>query len=121
MVIIIVIYHIDEVNLGGSQMSEDMEYNPDIYTLVDEEGVEQTFELLDVLEIEDQRYFALVPYFESPDDVIEDDGDLIVLRSELDENGEELMVSIDDEEEYQRIGNIFLDKLAEMFSEEIDN
>ena len=28
------------------------EYNPDIYTLVDEEGTEQTFELLDVMELD---------------------------------------------------------------------
>ena len=33
-------------------MSEEMEYNPDLYTLVDEEGVEQTFELLDVMEVD---------------------------------------------------------------------
>lgn len=96
------------------------EYNPDIYTLVDEEGVEQTFELLDVMELEGERYFALVPYFESPDELVEDEGDLIVLKSEMDENGEELMVSIDDDEEYQRVGNLFLEKLADMFEEEED-
>jgi hypothetical protein len=37
----------------------------------------------------------------------------------LDENGEELMVSIDDEDEYQRVGNIFLEKLSKMFEEEL--
>lgn len=96
----------------------EIEYNPDIYTLVDEEGVEQTFELLDVMEIGEERYFALVPYYENADELVDDDGDLIILKSEMDENGEELMVSIDDEEEYQRVGNIFLEKLADMFEEE---
>ena len=43
-------------------MSEELEYNPDLYTLVDEEGVEQTSELLDVMEVDDDRYFALIPY-----------------------------------------------------------
>ena len=94
------------------------EYNPDIYTLVDEEGVEQTFELLDVMEIGDDRYFALMPYFDDPQEMLDDDGELIILKSEMDENGDELMVSIDDEEEYQRIGNIFLEKLSEMFDVE---
>lgn len=98
-------------------MSEEMDYNPDIYTLVDEEGVEQTFELLDILELDDERYFALIPYSEDPDEMLNSDGELIVLKSLLDENGDELMVSIDDEEEYQRVGNIFLEKLSDMFED----
>lgn len=98
-------------------MADNQEYNPDIYTLVDEEGVEQTFELLDVMELEGERYFALVPYYESTDELLDDDGDLIVLKSQMD-GDEELMVSIDDEEEFQRVGNIFLEKLADMFEYE---
>lgn len=101
-------------------MSEEMDLNPDIYTLVDEEGVEQTFELLDIMELDDERYFALIPYYENPDDIVDDDGDLIILKSQMNENDEELMVSIDDEEEYQRVGNIFLEKLSDMFEEEIE-
>ena len=97
---------------------DEMEYNPDIYTLIDEEGVEQTFELLDIMELEGERYFALMPYYENAEEMLEDDGELIILKSQMDENDEELMVSIDDEEEYQRIGNIFLEKLADLFEEE---
>lgn len=97
---------------------DEQEFNPDIYTLVDEEGVEQTFELLDVMDLEDDRYFALVPYFENPEDMMEDDGELIVLKSQMDENGEELMVTIDDEDEYQRVGHIFLEKLSSMLEED---
>lgn len=100
-------------------MSEEMEMNPDIYTLVDEEGVEQTFELLDIMELDGERYFALVPYYDNPNDVVDDDGDLIILKSQFDDEDEELMVSIDDEEEYQRAGNIFLEKLSKIFDEEL--
>lgn len=99
---------------------ENEEFNPDIYTLVDEEGVEQTFELLDVMELDGERYFALIPYYEDPDSIVDDDGDLIILKSEMDENDEELMISIDDDEEYQRVGNIFLEKLSDIFEEELD-
>lgn len=101
-------------------MSDQMDFNPDIYTLVDEEGVEQTFELLDVMELDNERYFALIPYYDEPEEMVEDDGDLIILKSQMDENDDELMVSIDDEEEYQRVGNIFLEKLSEMFEEEFE-
>lgn len=100
-------------------MANEMEYNPDIYTLVDEEGVEQAFELLDVMELDGERYFALIPYFEETEEVVDDDGDLIILKSQIDENGDELMISIDDDDEYQRVGEIFLDKLSQMFEEEI--
>ena len=64
-------------------MSEEMEYNPDLYTLVDEEGVEQTFELLDVMEVDDDRYFALMPYYEDPEDILDDTAELIVLKSQM--------------------------------------
>lgn len=100
-----------------AEITEDMDINPDIYTLIDEEGVEQVFELLDVMEIEDERYFALVPYYDEPEETLEDDGDLIILKSQFDENGEELMISIDDDDEYQRVGAKFLEKLSQMFEE----
>lgn len=100
-------------------MANEPEYNPDIYTLIDEEGVEQAFELLDIMELDDERYFALIPYYDEPEEAVEDDGDLIILKSMMDENGEELMISIDDEEEYQRVGGIFLEKLSQMFEDEL--
>lgn len=99
-------------------MPEEQEYNPDIYTLVDEEGVEQTFELLDIMELDGERYFALVPYYEDAEDLVDDDGDLIILKSQMEDSGEEMMISIDDDEEYQRVGNIFLEKLSNMFEED---
>lgn len=96
------------------------DYNPDIYTLVDEDGNEQAFELLDVMETDDDRYFALIPYYETPEESLDDDGDLVVLKSEM-VDGEEMMASIDDEDEYEKIGNMFLERLSEMFDEEFDD
>ena len=40
------------------------EYDPEnLYTLTDETGKEQTFELLDVMDVQGRRYFALTPLF----------------------------------------------------------
>ena len=90
----------------------------DLYTLVDEEGVEQTFELMDTYETDEgELYYALVPYYENPEDMVEADTELVVLRSEEDENGEETLVSIDDDAEYERIGQIFMDRLSETYEE----
>jgi uncharacterized protein YrzB (UPF0473 family) len=93
---------------------KDLEYNPDLYTLVDEEGVEQVFELLDIMEVEGQRYFALTPYFENPEDSLDDDGDLIVLKSQM-VDGDEMMVTVDDDDEHQRVGELFIEKISAIF------
>lgn len=98
---------------------EDEYYNPDIYTLVDEEGAELAFELLDTLEHNGQTYFALTPYYENPDDMLGDEADLVILKSEIDENDDELMVSIDDDDEYQEVGELFIEKLTEFFEQVI--
>ncbi|MCI7767800.1 MAG: DUF1292 domain-containing protein [Oscillospiraceae bacterium] len=88
----------------------------DLYTLVDEDGVEQTFELMDTYESEDgELYYALVPYYENPEEMVEADTELVVLRSEEDENGEETLATIEDDEEYERIGQIFMDRLSETY------
>lgn len=89
----------------------------DLYTLVDEDGVEQQFEMLDSMDVGDDRYYALVPYYDDPTKEIEADTELVVLKSELDESGEETLVSIDDDEEYERIGNMFLERLNEIYDE----
>ena len=98
---------------------ENTEFNPDIYTLIDEDNNEQEFELLDVLEINDQRYFALIPYYETAEESLDDDGDLVILKSEI-VDGEEMMATIDDDDEYEKIGGIFLERISDIFEEEFD-
>ena len=98
-------------------MPEISEFGPDLYTLVDEEGVEQTFELLDVMEAEGNTYYALVPYAENPEDILEGSDELVVLKME-EVDGEELLASIEDDEEFERIGQMFLDRIMEEFDEE---
>ena len=88
-----------------------------LYTLVDEEGVEQTFEMLDAMEVDGKQYFALVPVYDDPEQQVEDDGELVVLTSEI-VDGEEMMASIDDDDEYERIGNMFIDRLSEFDEDE---
>lgn len=95
----------------------DNEMAADLYTLVDEDGVEQQFEMLDTMEVGDDRYYALVPYYDDPTKEIEADTELVVLKSEYDDNNEETLVSIDDDDEYERIGNMFLERLNEIYDD----
>lgn len=87
----------------------------DLYTLVDEDGVEQQFEMLDSMDVGDDRYYALVPYYDDPTKEIEADSELVILKSEFDKNNEETLVTIDDDDEYERIGNMFLERLNEIY------
>ncbi len=94
------------------------EYTPDLYTLEDEDGNEQEFELLDVMEYEGEKYFALTPYYgENKDDMLEDDGEVVILKEELVDD-EPMLISIDDDDEYERIGNVFLKRLNDIFEDE---
>ena len=97
-------------------MSE-MEYTPDILTLEDEEGNESAFEVIDTMELDGKIYVALTPYFENPEDMLDGDAELVVLVSE-EVDGEEFLASIDDDDEYERVGNIFMERLAEYDEEE---
>ena len=98
-------------------MSDTLDYTPDLYTLVDEEGKEQTFEMLDALEVEGQRYFALIPYYPEATELIEDDGELVILKSQM-EGEEEILSSIDDDDEFDRIGQMFMERIETMFDED---
>lgn len=85
------------------------EYTPDLYTLVDEEGNEQTFEMIDAIEENGIQYYALTPY---PEELSNDE--LVILKMET-VDGEDILVSIDDDDEYDRIGEVFLERINEMF------
>lgn len=98
-------------------MSE--EYNPDLITVMDDDGNEHVFEELDRIETDSARYVALVPYFENPEDMLEDDGEVIVLKV-LEEDGETYLVQIDDEGEYEEISAIFEERLIKLFDEDED-
>ena len=95
-------------------MPEEMEFGPDLLTLVDDEGVEHQFEVIDTLEIEDDRYIALIPVYDDAEDAVEDDGELILLKSEM-EGEEEFLVAIEEEEEFNKVSEIFLDRLDEYY------
>ena len=88
-----------------------------LYTLVDEEGVEQTFEMLDTMEVDGKQYYAMIPVYDTPEEQLENDGELIVLTSE-EVDGEEYLASIDDDEEYERIGNLVIERLNKMFEDD---
>ncbi|HIR10900.1 MAG TPA: DUF1292 domain-containing protein [Candidatus Fimenecus excrementavium] len=92
----------------------DENYNPDIVSVVDEDGVEHTFEELDRIETDDARYVALLPVYDEAEDILDDDGELIILKVN-EEDGETYLEPIEDEDEFNEIGSIFEERLSDLF------
>jgi uncharacterized protein YrzB (UPF0473 family) len=82
------------------------EIGDDLLTLVDEEGEEHNFLVLEVLEVDGKSYAVLAPEDEDEDDEDadedEDDGDAFIFRIEM-KDGAEQLVTVDDEEEFDRV------------------
>lgn len=100
-------------------MSEMNEYTPELYELMDENGNVKKFEMIDATEVDGQQYFALIPAFEGEDEaeaLLNDDGELVILKTE-EENGEEILVSIEDDDEYEKVLLIFIKRIQEVFEE----
>ncbi len=90
-------------------------YDPDIVTVVDDDGVEHEFEVLDRIESDDdKKYVAMIPVYTDEEELLDDSGELIILRV-LEENEETVLEPIEDEDEFNEIGKIFEERLSEMF------
>lgn len=96
----------------------EQDYNPDLITLSDDDGKEYTFEILDAIETDTGRYLALLPTFEDPKAMLDDSGELVIVKVG-EEDGEEYYYEIEDDDEYETIADAFVDRLEDFF--EIDN
>ena len=90
-----------------------MEREPDgtLVTLLDEDGNEQEFEHLATIEHEGTTYVGLIPAFMEAEELVENDGELIILKMVEDENGDDILSSIDDDDEFAIISHEFEEML----------
>ncbi|OGO77558.1 MAG: hypothetical protein A2Y23_15690 [Clostridiales bacterium GWB2_37_7] len=91
-------------------MSDEM----DIILLYDEEGNETEFEVVATLELDDNEYAILLPRDDERDPEAEEVEEAYILRIEQDENGEDVLVGIEDEEEL----NAVIEAYEELVKEE---
>lgn len=94
-----------------STKQNENEFDANLVSLLDDEGNEYEFEIIEELDYEDKHYYALMPLFEIPDE--EDTENVYMIFEDImDENGEPQLAEIDDEE--------LLDTLAALFEEKFD-
>ena len=85
------------------------EYGNDFVTISDDDGNDFVLEHLDTLEIDDIYYMAFLPT-----DIDEDDEDYgLVILKVIEENGEEVLMSIDDEDFLESLYERFVERLSD--------
>ncbi len=90
-------------------MSE--EYGPNFITLTDEDGNDIELEYVDAIEVDGQTYMAFFPTVEDEnDEAAAEDFGLVILKSVM-ENGEELLSTLDSDEELERVYDLFMEQL----------
>ncbi|MEF2795248.1 MAG: DUF1292 domain-containing protein [Clostridiales bacterium] len=96
-------------------MNED--FSPDLLTLVDEDGQEHEFEILDIIENDEGCFYALLPTFEDPQDQVEADGSYYIFQA-FEEDGEQQLAEVEDDELADRLAAEFEKRFDEMFEAE---
>ena len=88
------------------------EFGPNFVTLTDDEGNDIELEYVDALEHNGTTYMAFFPVVEedSEDEQNEEEYGLVILKSQM-ENGEEFRVTIDDEEEIDKVYDLFMEQI----------
>ena len=103
----------------------DESFGPDFFTLTDEDGNEFELELVDTLEHQGVTYYAMFPAVEEdeatgqPKDVDADDEEYgLVIMKAIVENGEELLSTLDSDEELDEVYELFMERFFQDEEEE---
>ena len=94
-------------------MSE--EYGANFITVTDEEGNEFELEHLDTIEFQGQTYLAFFPAGQDGEEAQNEEEMGLVILKAIQENGEEILSTLDSDEEIDAVYNEFM---KELFAEE---
>lgn len=83
----------------------DNEEEQDIITLTDENGEESDYEVMGTYDEENVTYVALYPLKNNEKE------EYVILKTQVDESGEEMLITIEDDDEFDRVADIFEDML----------
>ena len=102
----------------NNNLAAEMNGEREFLTLQNEKGEDEEFELIGVTMYKEKRYFAVIPVGAAEKAQEDDNGfcEYGILREDPEEDGSVSLVSIDDDDEFDDVADLFDD----MFSEEID-
>lgn len=95
---------------------EENQYGSDYFVLTDEDGKEEEFEHLATIDYEGETYMAMTPA--NPEEE-SDETEIVIFKVEEDEeSGEDILVTVDDEDTLDAVFEKFLEMDEEEESEE---
>lgn len=83
------------------------EYGSDFISVTDDEGNEFELEHLDTIEMEDRMYMAFLPADMDEED---DDYGMVILQA-IEEQGEQILATVDDETVLESVYSKFIEQL----------
>ena len=86
---------------------------PDVIELTDEDGVTTRFEYITTIDQDGVLYIALMP-IEDEENADDENGYVVFMQIEQDEQGEDYYVSVDDDD----LVDVLFEKLTKMLDEE---
>lgn len=101
----------------NKNIKDELEYTEEealFITLTDEDGKEIEFEVIGEAELDGTTYYAMMP----AENANAEEGliEYVLLKKEQDENGEDLFITLDDEDEFEKVAAYF----DELFDSEVD-
>ena len=102
----------NEKNLRMEEGGENENELPEIIELTDDEGNVTRFEYMTTIDHEGELYVALM-LADEDEETEEEEGNVVILKIEQDENGEDIYVSIEDEALADAVFQKFLDMVDE--------
>ncbi len=89
------------------------EFGPNFITLTDDDGNDIELEYVDALELNGQTYMAFFPVMEDEDEETDaEEFGMVILKSVM-ENGEEMLSTLDSEEELEKVYELFMEQMME--------
>ena len=100
-------------------------FGPDFITVTDEDGNDFELELVDTLEHQGVTYYAMFPAVEEDEetgepkdvDAYDEEYGLVIMKA-IEENGEELLSTLDSDEELDTVYELFMERFFQEDGEE---
>ena len=90
------------------------EFTPDLMTLIDDDGTEHLFEILDFLEDENGTFYALFPKNDKNSSASDIEANYYIFEA-IDDNGEQVLAEVEDPELLQKLSQTFESHFEDLY------
>ena len=96
------------------------EYEADLLTLIDDEGEEHEFEIIDEMENDDGHFLALVPTEQEPEESAEAAAYTYYIFEIVEIDGEETLQEVEDDALHNQLAEIFENRFNDAYYDDPD-